>query len=232
MAAAISRSRLGAVCLLIAGVMFILYPAFRPWTDESTVDGARRAMSSGAWVASHAFAMVGFILVPIGLLSLWGVVRGTRAEPLAFAAVLTSWIGAGFTLPFYGAEDFGLYAIATTSASGETLDLLGMVDAVRLNPVALGMFVAGLLMLAIAGVLAAVAVARSADLPRFAGVPFALGLVLFLPQFATTAPVRIGHGGLLGLGLAWLAVEVWRATDRSAASSRQQMRPRSTDTSA
>jgi hypothetical protein len=32
-------------------------------------------MSSGAWIASHVFAMVGFILVPIGLLSLWGVAQ-------------------------------------------------------------------------------------------------------------------------------------------------------------
>ena len=218
MAAAMSRTRLGALCLLMAGVMFILYPALRPWADESTVDGAKAAMASGAWVASHAFAIVGFVLVPIGLLSLWGVVRGTRAEPAALAAVVTSWIGAGLTLPFYGAEDFGLHAIATRAATGETFDLLGMVDAVRLNPVALGMFVAGLVTLAAAGIVTAVAVSRSGHLPRFAGLPVALGLTLFLPQFATPAAVRISHGVLLGLGLAWLAVQLWRTADRSPAS--------------
>jgi hypothetical protein len=50
-------------------VLFILYPAVRP--NESTVDGATAAMASGSWVASHLFAMIGFILVPLGLLGLW-----------------------------------------------------------------------------------------------------------------------------------------------------------------
>ena len=30
----------GALSLIGAAVMFVLYPALRPWTDESTVDGA------------------------------------------------------------------------------------------------------------------------------------------------------------------------------------------------
>jgi hypothetical protein len=61
------RIRLGAAALAIAGVLFALYPATRPWHDESTMEGATAAMSSGWWVAAHLFAMVGFILVPLGL---------------------------------------------------------------------------------------------------------------------------------------------------------------------
>lgn len=48
---------------------------------------------------------------------------------------------------------------------------------------------------------------------RLAGVLPALGLVLFLPQFSTAPPVRIGHGVLLGVGLLWLALEGWRSRD-------------------
>src|ERR687888_2550986 len=122
------RTRFGALALAVAGVLFILYPAVRPWQDEATVAGAIKAMSSGAWVAAHLFAMVGFILVALGLLGLWNALRRTRAERLALGAVVTTWIGVGLTLPYYGAEDFGLNAIARKAAEGQRFDLLDLVD--------------------------------------------------------------------------------------------------------
>jgi hypothetical protein len=210
-----TRTRLGALCLAIAGAMFVLYPAVRPWTDESTVDGATSAMASNAWVASHLFAMIGFILVPLGLLALWGVLSSSRVEPLALAAVVASWIGAGLTLPYYGAEDFGLHAVAVKAAAGESVDLLGIVDGFRFHPVAATIFGAGLVTLAVGAILAAVAVWRSAILPKYAGVPFALGLALFIPQFFTPPLVRVSHGVLLGIGCAWLALTLWRSPARS-----------------
>lgn len=210
-----TRTRLAALCLGVAGVMFILYPAVRPWTDETTADGAVAAMGSTAWVASHAFAMAGFVLVALGLLGLAGIARDTRGEGAATAALVTSWVGAGLVLPYYGAEDFGLHAIASKAADGADIDVLGLVDAVRYNPLAVTMFGAGLLVLAASGVLAAIAVARTGRLPRSAGVLFAIGYVLFLPQFYTPAAVRIGHGVVLGVGLAWLASRLWLVAGRS-----------------
>jgi len=136
--------KLGALSLAVAGVLFLLYPAVRPWHDESTVDGAVASMGSGAWVAAHAFAMVGFVLVPLGLLAL---------RDLA----------------------------------------------------------AGRLVLALGGVLAALAVRRSGTLPRHSGLLLGLGLLLFLPQFFMPAPVRVAHGALLAAGCAWLASTLWRA---------------------
>ncbi|HEV2930440.1 MAG TPA: hypothetical protein VGW74_17280, partial [Propionibacteriaceae bacterium] len=87
------RSRWGALVLAVAGVLFFFYPAVRPWQDESTVEGATKAMSSGVWVAAHLFAMVGFTLMVLGLLAVWSVVSRTRAKRLALAAVVTGWIG-------------------------------------------------------------------------------------------------------------------------------------------
>jgi hypothetical protein len=212
---------MGALCLIGAGVMFVLYPLVRPWTNESTADGAVTAMSSGAWVASHAFAMVGFILVALGLLALAAAARGTRAERTAWAAVVTSWIGAGFTLPYYGAEDFGLHAIASQATAGQPIDVLSLVEHVRYQPVAITMFGVGLITLAVSGVLAAIAVARSGRLSPYAGWLFAIGYVLFLPQFFGPPAVRIAHGVLLGIGLVWLATALWRANrDRVPATAR------------
>jgi hypothetical protein len=206
-----ARSRSGALALAVAGVLFVLYPAVRPWQDESTVQGAIRAMSSGAWVAAHLFAMIGFILVALGLLAVWNAVGRTRAEPLALAAVVTTWIGVGLTLPYFGAEDFGLNAIARKAAQGQVLDLLGLVDAVRFSPVPITTFGLGLVLLAAGAVLAAVAIWRSGVLPRSSGILFALGVALFLPQFFTPPAVRIAHGVLVAAGSIWLAVALWRA---------------------
>jgi len=218
-----TRTRLGALGLALAGVMFVLYPAVRPWRDESTAAGAHAAMSSGAWVASHLFAMIGFILVPLGLLALWGLVSDTRAERVALVAAVTSWIGAGLTLPYYGAEDFGLHAVAV---EGGQADLLAIVDGFRLDPVAATLFGAGLLTLALSGILAAIGVWRSASLPRSAGLLFAAGLAVFLPQFFTPAPVRIAHGILLGVGLAWLAAAMWRTGPAPRQGQRSENPPR------
>jgi hypothetical protein len=182
-----TRTRLGALVLAVAGVLFVLYPALRPWQDESTVEGAIKAMSSGAWVAAHLFAMVGFILVALGLLAVWNAVSATRAERLGFAAVVTAWIGVGLTLPYYGAEDFGLNAIARKAAEGQVLDLLGLVDAVRLSPVPATTFALGLLLLGVGAVLAAVAIWRSGVLPRSSGTLFAAGFAP-LPSAVLHAP--------------------------------------------
>jgi hypothetical protein len=206
-------ARLGAPALALAGALFVLYPAVRPWHDESTVDGAVASMSSGAWVASHLFAMIGFILVPLALLALRGVLAGTRSERLALTAAITTWIGAGLTLPYYGAEDFGLHEIAS-SPDASRIDLLAVVEAVRMNPVAATTFVLGLLALGAGAVMAAMAVWRSGVLARYSAIPFAVGFALFIPQFWAPAAVRIAHGVLVGAGCAWLAWEIRKAAPR------------------
>ncbi|QKW40901.1 hypothetical protein HUT06_36485 [Actinomadura sp. NAK00032] len=179
--------------MAVAGVLFLLYPVFRPWADETTTAGALEAMGSSAWVVSHFFAMVGLVLVPLALLGLRHIV-GIRP-------VAVMWVGAGLTLPYYGAEDFGLHAAAT-----EGTNLLAVADAVRYNPVAITSFAVGLLTLAVGAVLVAVAVWRSADVNKYGALAFAAGFVLFLPQFFTPGPVRIAHGVLMLVGLVWLAI--------------------------
>lgn len=209
------RARAGAGALAAAGALFLLYPAVRPWRDESTAEGATEAMSSGAWIASHFFAMIGFILVALALLAVAHVVGGTRGASAALAAVVTGWLGAGLTLPYYGAETYGLHAVASepTGVPG-TGELLELVDATRFQPVAVTTFGVGLLSLAVAAILAAVAVWRSEVLPRAGGILFAIGFALFLPQFFAPAAVRIGHGIILAAGCVWLAAALWRTPRR------------------
>ena len=211
-APAAAGGRLGAVSLAAAGILFALYPLLRPWHDESAVAGATASMSSPAWVASHFFAMLGFVLVPLGLLAVRGALADTQPGSMAQTATVVAWAGAGLTLPYYGAEDFGLHAIASQHAN----NLLSLIQAVRYQPLAITMFGAGLVLLAIGSVLAAVAIWRSRVLPRYGGVVFAVGFVLFLPQFFLPPPARIAHGLVLAAGLAVLAASLWRARTRAA----------------
>lgn len=208
-----SRNRLGAVALGAAGLLFVLYPAVRPWHDESTVAGATASMSSPAWVAAHFFAMLAFILLPLGLLAVRDALARARSASLALTAAVVAWIGAGLTLPYYGAEDFGLHAIAGKHAGS----LLELINSVRYQPLAITIFGAGLLMLGIGAVLAAVAIWRSGVLHRYSGIVSAIGLALFLPQFYLPPAARVAHGALTGIGLAVLAVSLWRAEAEAAA---------------
>jgi hypothetical protein len=184
------------ISLSVAGVLFLLYPALRPWEDESTTAGASAAMSSPAWVIAHLCAMVGFILVAVALL------------PLHRRAAVVFWIGAGLTLPYYGAEDFGLHAIAGQA------NLLDLAESVRYNPVAMTMFGLGLLSMAAGAIMVAV---------RYRTVPailFAVGFGLFLPQFFGPPVLRIVHGVLLAVGCMWLA---WRARSIEQAQASEQL---------
>ncbi|MEV0270017.1 MAG: hypothetical protein HOV71_11405 [Hamadaea sp.] len=201
-----SRNRLAAVALAVSGVLFFLYPALRPWADESTAAGALHAMGSPWWVATHLFAMIGFILVPLALF---------RVDKTA--AVLM-WIGAGLTLPYYGAEDFALNTLAGKVKDGQSLDLLDLSDSIRFHPAAVATFFVGLLLLGVGAVWAAVAVWRrralpNPSLPKLSGLLFGAGFALFIPQFFTGEAVRIGHGVLMLAGCVWLAVALWRTPD-------------------
>ena len=212
------RSRSGALVLAVAGVLFFLYPAVRPWQDDSTVEGATRAMSSGAWVAAHLFVMAGFTLMVLGLLAVWSTVSRTRAERLALAAVVTGWIGVGLTLPYFGAEDFGLNAIARKAAEGQVVDLLGLVDAGRFSPVPATTFAVGLLLLGArgrAGGRRDLALRRATTLQRH---PLRGWLCPVSSAVLHAPTVRIAHGVLVAAGSIWLALALWRATQAPARS--------------
>src|SRR2546427_10969618 len=51
------HARLGALCLAVAGILFVLYPAIRPFSDETSLQGAE-AFASNAWIVAHVLAML------------------------------------------------------------------------------------------------------------------------------------------------------------------------------
>jgi len=168
--------RAAATALAAAGLLFALYPAVRPYSDETAASGAA-AFASGAWVASHLFAMAGFILLVLGLLGLRAALSGTPGNVTADAALVVTWLGVGLTLPYYGAETFALNALGVRAVEAGDPAVLGLADPIRFGAAQATMFAAGLAGLAAGAVLAAVAIRRSGVLPRWSGVPLAAGMV-------------------------------------------------------
>ncbi|WP_232663384.1 hypothetical protein [Pseudonocardia sp. TRM90224] len=193
----------GSIALLVAGLLFVVYPVLRPYGDTVLLDGAP-AFASAAWVVAHLSAVAGFVLLPLGLLALRTAIGGR----LAGAAFVTMWIGIGMVLPYYGAETFALNAIGQRVLETGDTGLLALVDAIRFGSAQVTLFGVGLVLIAVAAVLAGVAVWRSGVLSRWSAVPFAAAFALFLPQFFGTPELRIAHGVLAGVGCVLLATQL------------------------
>lgn len=198
---------LSASSLILSGILFVLYPALRPFSDETTLQGAA-AFSSTEWLVSHILAIIAFILLPLGFLG----VHYSLQKTLTFSAFVFCLIGVGLTLPFYGGETFGLYAIGLEAINQQSADLISQADIVR-SGVGLIMFVIGLFLVGIASLMLAVAIWKSGKHQKIIGIPLALGMCLYLPQFFFDQPLRVTHGTLVALGCILLAIELWRKSN-------------------
>jgi len=201
------RVRAAAAALAVAGILFALYPALRPYTDETTLDGAR-AFASTAWIVSHALGMLGFIGLAVGLLGLHVARAGAGDSKRSFLALLMTWIGAGLVLSYYGAEAYGLRVVGRLAVRTGDAGLLDLAHQIRFGP-GVVLFGAGLVLLAAAGIMTALTAARDRRLVRWGGVLTGICLALYLPQFFGPPPVRIAHGVLLAVGCLWLAAGLW-----------------------
>ncbi|RZF23823.1 hypothetical protein EVC45_42170 [Paraburkholderia sp. UYCP14C] len=207
-----SRSRLGAAAMACSGILFVLYPALRPFSDENSIQGAA-AFASGEWLLAHMLAMVAFTLLPLGLLGLHNSLQDTAVERDAYRAVVLNLIGTGLALPFYGGEAYGLHAVGQEALIQRSAAILSLATVVRAGP-GLVMFIIGLLLLAASAIIVAMTIWRSVIYPRWSGLPFAAGVALYIPQFFGNQPLRITHGLLLGIGCAWIAAGMWSRTAR------------------
>jgi hypothetical protein len=208
----VSRARLGAVVLILSGVCFILFPVIRPFFDELSLEGAAQ-FASARWVVAHALGMGAFLCLSLGFLGVYLLLRPTPLERRTFFALILSWIGSGLTLPFFGAEAFGVQVIGRTAFTQNSTGLIPLVNLIRFGP-GLIFIGAGLLLIAVAGIVLATAVWKSEILPRWSAVPLAVGLVVYMPQLQGAPlfrPIRITVGLLIAAGCAWLAGGMFRA---------------------
>ena len=190
-----TRLRLTSASFAVAGLLFVLYPLIRPFSDETSLQGAA-AFGSDAWVIAHSLAIVAFILLVLGLFGVHLLIQQTSVERWALVALVVCWIGVGLTLTFYGAEVFGLHAIGQAAVRHNSTALVSLAADVRGEP-GIWFIVIGLVLLAAGIVLFAVAIWRSGVLRKWSGIPLAAGFALYLPQYTWSQPLRVAHGLLI-----------------------------------
>jgi hypothetical protein len=217
-----TTARWTRVAFAAAGLSFLLFPLLRPWPDETVATTElATAFASDRWVVAHLFGILGLALLAPALLGLRTVLAqaapadDARAVPgpgagvgAATWALVAAWTGAGCAALYFGAEIFGIRTIAEAALRDGDLGLLADIEVLRMQPWAVALFGTGLLLLAVAGILTAVAVWRSGARPRWAGAPLAIGVVLLLPQFFGGPELRITHGFLVAAGCALVALTV------------------------
>ena len=206
------RVRSGALALGLAAVLLAIFPLVRPFfpldprMPEQTLRRASPAITSTPWVASHLIAMVAFVLLFFGLLTLYVRLAATPRESRALRALVWSLTGIALIMPMLGVETHILPIIGGLYTAGAT-DIAPAIGAIYRGSAML-VFFSGLLALAVGAIGFARVIWRSEILPRWAGVAFAAGLALWFPPFPRS--IRIVDGLLIGVGGAWLAWRLWR----------------------
>jgi len=210
------RARFESLSLALSALLLAVFPLIRPFfpldprAPAETLAAASPAIASTPWVVSHLLCTLAFILLLYGMLSLYAALASTRAERYALWAMVLSLAGIALVLPMLGVETYMLPILGRLYLAGQA-GVAPAIGMIYLGP-ALFVFLGGLLLLAIGAVTLGVAIWRSAVLPRWAGVLFALGLVFWFPPFPRV--VRILDGFVIGLGGVWLAVGLWHKTER------------------
>ena len=139
-----------------------------------------------------------------------GVLLAAEPTGVETAVAPPSWcrIGVGLTLPFFGAEAFGLQVIGKAALSRGGTEFLQQVSQVRMGP-GLWLIGVGLLLVAAATILLASAVWKAGLKPRWAGLPLALGFVVYIPQLQGAPvfqPIRIVVALLITAGCVLVAL--------------------------
>ncbi len=203
----VTRIKFGSIALVLSGISFLLFPVIRPFFDESNFSSARNYFASYTWVLAHSFGMFGFIFLSLGFFTIYLFLRNTEMESRAFKATIISWIGTGLTLPFFGAEAFSLQVIGQASIDQGNPNLISLVDLVRFGPGIIFIGI-GLILIAIASILLASAIWNSNSLPKWSGVPLAIGFILYMPilnGLPIFQPIRIIDAILILVSCIWIA---------------------------
>ncbi len=201
--APLARAMTAAPELWVAGLAFAVYPALRPFSDEVSRAGAL-AFASPRWIVAHTFGIAAFTLLALGLFRLTETLTVRRGR--ARTGLMLAWIGTGLTLPYYGAEVFGLHAAGQLALTGGSISQFDDLTHNIRWEAGIYFILLGLLTLAVGVIVLTTAAWSQLSRPRLTLLPLVVAIGLYVPQFAAAQPVRVAHGLLMAAGCVLLAV--------------------------
>jgi len=211
----LARVRLGAFALGLSSLLLTAFPLVRPFfpldprSPDETLAAASPSITSASWVMAHLIAMLAFVLLPFGMLTLYAHLRAGLVEPRALRALAWSLAGITLIMPMLGFETHVLPIFGKLYLAGTT-GIAPAVTHIYLGPT-IFVFLLGLLFLAIGVIYFSLAIWQDGGLPRWAGLLFAIGLTLWFPPFPRV--IRIIDGFFIGLGGLWLAWSMWQGAE-------------------
>ena len=199
-------ARRGIYLLPIAGILTAV-----PWVAilgnpsvKTDPVGYARSLTSATDVVSGYLYLAGLICLLFGLLALYAILARTSAASWAGRGMILSLLGIALALPAFGITRLGDTVLADVYLDGHTgvgaaMGLLTDTTLTYRTAIYFGVFV----LVSLAGAIAyAVAVWRSGNLPKWAGVLVGLGFWLSM----TLSPGIAWVGALcLVVGGVWLA---------------------------
>lgn len=114
---------LTTITLILSGIFLFCIQ----WSDRSLTNHPCKGLQHSLhtlWVLAHSLAIAAFIPLTLGFLGLYIRLKETRVECHAMVALVLIWIGVRLTLPYYGAETFGLHAIGQEALRQNSPELL------------------------------------------------------------------------------------------------------------
>ncbi len=212
--------------LLVGAASLVAYPALRPYGPESGLEGARD-FASNAWVVSHLLGVLGFVALAMATrvaarsphvwAGPWADRR--RSGAWAHATETRAWWAVALLLPYYGAEAFGLSAVAREALERGDTSLLVIADDFRYSTPALTTFSLGLVALLLVGGRLAHGTFAAGGPARLGGLLAGFALATYSLQFFLPPAGRIAHGVVLAAGLALVAWGALRSHDTSTGTS-------------
>ena len=207
-----TRIPAGALVLGAAAFLLAAFPLLRPFfvldvfDPETSIKVGSPVFASMAWLVSHLLAMLGFVLLQVGVLALYAFHAGSVGERPAFRGLVWSVPGVALILPAFGVEAYTMPIIGQLFLAGAT-GLAPLIALTYHGPMTIVLLL-GQVCLAVGAFSFAVAIRRDGRLPGWAGMVFAIGLAFWLPMLPK--PVRIIDGLLIGIGGIPLAWTMWR----------------------
>jgi hypothetical protein len=165
------------------------------------------------FLVSHLVASIlGAAIGLLGLIALFILLAPGRTSRLSLAALVTSVIATILTTAVFGVAAFAQPAIGRAYLAGQAEQAVAINSDVY-GPPLFATALPGLVLFAIGTVLFGVAIARSGWLPRWAGIGFAIGGVLFAIVGFMVGSVQPFGGAVLAASGAWIAYAAGRTAE-------------------